>query len=291
MALIDFIKIIRPPNAFMVTAIAVSGIWFGDSNTIWWKYVLTVVVAITYLGIAMIHNDIIDIEIDRINAPNRPLPSGRISIHQAKIYAVILFIVGTLAGVWMSKQAIILMILSLVISLLYNSKLKKLGFIGNLSVGYTATAAFLYGDAVAVGFKHFWPPSEWDPAIYLFLISAILNTSREVSKGIMDVDGDKKHGVNTIAVLYGKQNAARLVAILLVLALITTLAPIINKTFGPIFIIAVIAFLLLIIRSGIPLLKRYDFETAKKFKNQLLPNMFIALVLSIIDKLISIKYK
>ena len=113
MAVLDYIKILRPPNAFMVTAIAISGIWFADPSSAWWKYVLTTVVAITYIGIAMIHNDIIDLEIDKINAPQRPLPSNKISIRQATIYAIILFIVGTSAGVWLSDQAIIIMIITM----------------------------------------------------------------------------------------------------------------------------------------------------------------------------------
>lgn len=284
MALYDLLKMIRPPNAFMVTAMAVTGIWFASSSAEWWMYVLAIIVANAYIGIAMVHNDIIDLEIDRINAPHRPLPSGKVTMREAKIYAIVLFIVGTAAGLSMGAiESIIIMLISLVLSLLYNAKLKQLGFLGNIAVGVTATSAFLYGDAVAAGWDHFWPVSSWNASIYLFLISAILNTSREVAKGIMDTEGDRQYGIKTIAVLYGKKNAARLVLVLISIAIIVALVPLFNETFGPLFILAAGGFLLLLLRQGIPLMKDPSYETAKKFKNWLLPNMFIALVIIVID--------
>jgi len=288
MALYDLLKMIRPPNAFMVTAMAVAGIWFASDSAKWWMYVLAIVVANAYIGIAMVHNDIIDLEIDRINAPHRPLPAGKVSLREAKVYVIVLFIIGTTAGLWMRAiESIIIMLISLILSLLYNAKLKQLGFLGNIAVGVTATSAFLYGDAVAAGWEHFWPMSSWNASVYLFLISAILNTSREVAKGIMDTEGDREYGIKTIAVLYGKANAAKLVLVLISVAIIVALLPIFNQTFGPLFILAAGGFLFLLLRQGIPLLKDPSYETAKKFKNWLLPNMFIALVIIIIDVAIS----
>lgn len=283
-AIYDLLKMIRPPNAFMVTAMAVTGIWFASTSVEWWKYILAIIVANAYIGIAMVHNDIIDVEIDRINAPHRPLPSGKVTLREAKTYVIVLFIIGTIAGLSMGAiESIIIMLSSLVLSLLYNAKLKQVGFIGNMAVGVTATSAFLYGDAVASGWDHFWPISAWNASVYLFLISAVLNTSREVAKGIMDTEGDREYGIKTIAVLYGKSAAAKLVLVLISFAILIALFPLFNRTFGPLFIIAAGGFVLLLLRQGIPLLKDPNYETAKKFKNWLLPNMFIALLVIIID--------
>lgn len=268
----------------MVTVMAVSGIWFANEfDAIWFYYPLTAVVVISYIGIAMVHNDIIDLEIDRINAPNRPIPSGNLSLKQAKKYIIFLFVIGTTAGLFLKYEAIIIMVSTLVISLLYNSKLKKTGFLGNLSVGFTATSAFLYGDAVASGFSNFWPFNNWNASVYLFLISALLNTSREVAKGIMDVSGDELHNVKTIAVRYGKKFAAKFVWILLILAMIFAILPIINDIFGWVFIAALITFLILIIQVGVPLVKNPSYETANKFKKRIILIMLFALIIIIID--------
>ncbi|MHA2250056.1 MAG: UbiA family prenyltransferase [Candidatus Kariarchaeaceae archaeon] len=269
----------------MISAMALTGMWFGDHNVDLYKYFLALFVAITYTGIAMIHNDIIDLEIDKINAPHRVLPSGKATIKQASIFAVFLFFIGTIAGVsLLNIPSLIIMLYTLILSLIYNSKLKKTGFIGNVTVGFTATSAFLYGDAVSAGWDHFWPAGDWTASIYLFLISALLNTSREVCKGIMDTEGDQEYGVQTIAVRYGKPFAAKLVLVIVFLALIVAWVSVfVSQVFGSIFIIAIIAFLLLILMVGIPLVKDPNYETAKSFKTKLHPIMLMALILVVID--------
>ena len=167
--------------------------------------------------------------------------------------------------------------------MLYNAKLKRIGFLGNLIVGTTATSAFLYGDAVVAHWHHFWPASNWGPAVYLFLISATLNTSREVSKGIMDVEGDQQYGIKTIAVQRGKPYAAKMVLIIVAVAFLLTILPVLVGTFGYIFIFAIIAFISLIVNSVVPLVRFPDYEHAKRYKVNLRPIMFIALVFVILD--------
>ncbi|RMG30924.1 MAG: hypothetical protein D6732_15600 [Methanobacteriota archaeon] len=283
----DYLLLLRPINVGMITAMTIAGMWFGNptfsfpSTLI--NYLFGIVVAIAYSGIAMIHNDIIDIEIDRINAPHRALPSGRVSKKAALLYMAILFVIGTSVGVWLRIESVLIMFITLVLSLLYNWRLKKTGFIGNLIVGYTATSAFIYGDAVSAGFSHFWPPSNWNASVYLFLISALLNTSREVTKGIMDMEGDRKYGVKTIAVKYGPKFASRFVIVLNCLALLLAIIPVVEGVFGPVFIIAAASFLGLMLLNGVPLLKKPNYETAKKFKDYLHPIMLLALVLVVID--------
>src|SRR6056297_4200837 len=45
-------------------------------------------------GSAMILNDYFDIEVDKINSPNRPLPSGLISSNTALIFTIIISLLG-----------------------------------------------------------------------------------------------------------------------------------------------------------------------------------------------------
>ncbi len=283
----DYFMLLRPINVGMIIAMTVTGIWFGDPNQgltqIFLNYTSAIIVAVTYTGIAMVHNDVLDMEIDLINQPQRALPSGRVSKKGAYIYMGSLFIVGTFFGNVLSVPSRIIMFSTLILSLLYNWKLKKGGFIGNLVVGFTATSAFIYGDAVAAGWTHFWPWSEWNASIYLFLISSLLNTGREVCKGIMDVEGDSQFHVQTIAVIYGKKAAARLVLSLILLAVVFSIVPVVTNVFGPVFILGVLSTLGLMLINGIPLLKNPNYETAKKFKDLLHPIMLFALLLVVID--------
>jgi geranylgeranylglycerol-phosphate geranylgeranyltransferase len=270
----------------MIVAMVLAGIFFGNPQTAPLLYLKAAIVAIAYTGIAMIHNDILDIEIDKINAPDRVLPAGRVTKKEAFIYMFILFVIGTVTGFFLSWESIPIMLLTLILSLLYNSKLKKFGFVGNVTVGLTATSAFLYGEAVANKWDNFWPILNWNASIYLFLISAFLNTGREVCKGIMDTEGDSKYGVRTIAVLYGKKTASIFVLVLTLIALILTFIPIYLTIFGPVFYIAVLAFIILFLFIGIPLIKEPEYNNAKRYKDKLHPLMLMTLVLIIIDIII-----
>jgi len=242
MIIVDLFRMVRPLNIFMISAMTVAGVWFGNPDEGLVSYLLALLVAIAYSSIAMIHNDVIDLEIDRINAPHRAIAAGRVSKKQATIYSVALFAVGTLAGLLLlNPVSILIMFAALVISLIYNARLKKMGLAGNFVVGFTATSAFIFGDAVSSGLDHLWPVSSWNESVYTFLISALLNTSREVCKGIMDTEGDKKHEVKTIAVLYGKPFAAKLVLFLISVAMTCgILAIFVTNVFGYIFALLIV---------------------------------------------------
>ncbi|MHA1911939.1 MAG: geranylgeranylglycerol-phosphate geranylgeranyltransferase [Candidatus Kariarchaeaceae archaeon] len=287
MIVVDLVRMVRPLNIFMISAMTVAGVWFGNSDEGLLSYLLALFVAVTYSSIAMIHNDIIDLEIDQINAPHRAIAAGRVTKRQATVYSVALFIVGTTAGLsLLNVPCILIMFTSLVLSLAYNARLKKTGIAGNIIVGFTATSSFIYGDAVSAEWAHLWPADAWNASVYLFLISAILNTSREVCKGIMDTEGDNKYGVKTIAVVYGKSVAARLVIVLVFGALSLGLVSVfVTSVFGYIFIIMILSFVILILIVGIPLVKNPTYENAKQFKLWIHPIMLFALIMVIIDKL------
>ncbi len=287
MIILNLIKLLRPLNVIMISAMALAGMYFGDPDVDYYRYFLALFVVIAYTGIAMIHNDIIDLEIDKINAPHRVLPSGKVSVKQATVFAIFLFIIGTTAGILqLNSASIIIMFYTLILSLLYNVKIKKTGLPGNITVGVTATSAFLYGDAVSAGWANFWPPGDWTESIYLFLISALLNTGREVCKGIMDTEGDKEYGVQTIAVKYGKPVAAKLVLFIVFLALfIAVVSVFVADVFGFVFIFAISAFVVLILIVGIPLVKEPNYENAKSFKIRIHPIMLFALVMVMIENL------
>ena len=79
MIIVDLFRMVRPLNIFMISAMTVAGIWFGNPDEGLVSYLLALFVVIAYSSIAMIHNDVIDLEIDRINAPHRAIAAGRVS--------------------------------------------------------------------------------------------------------------------------------------------------------------------------------------------------------------------
>jgi len=156
---------------------------------------------------AMVVNDIIDIEIDLINEPNRVLPKGIISRKTAAIYSIFLGILGVLffalidiAGFDKFPYLWLYGLAHLVIADLYNYKLKEMGFIGNLTVAWTGYALFFGADIFLNGHLTLIPQ-------VIGVIAFCADLSREIYKGIIDQEGDREHNVKTIAVVLGPRKA------------------------------------------------------------------------------------
>jgi geranylgeranylglycerol-phosphate geranylgeranyltransferase len=90
---------------------------------------------------------------------------------------------------------------SLAITAIYLTVGKRTGLPGNFLVSICVAIPFVYGSIVAV--------HSVSLNVLLFASMAFLsNTGREITKGIVDVNGDRAEGVKTLAVRYGEKKAA-----------------------------------------------------------------------------------
>ena len=83
-----WVKLLRPENALMaIVATFISGLISLGTDILSKWFILSLaslsVILVMLGGNAM--NDLFDVESDRINHPNRPLVTGRISLKSAKI--------------------------------------------------------------------------------------------------------------------------------------------------------------------------------------------------------------
>ena len=180
-------------------------------------------------------NDYMDIEIDRINRPDRPLPSGEISVVAARrgilstaILSASFLIVAAyishsgeigLEG-WLPSLAIWMIALVLLFNYESSSKLsfrmKDSGLPGNLAISMSVGLVIIFGAA-----------SVSDPldqrAWSVFIVGFLYNFSREIVKDIEDMGGDK--GRDTYAMRVGEERASALAALVLIAALAAMLAP------------------------------------------------------------------
>ena len=99
---------------------------------------------------ALILNDYFDIEVDRINAPNRPLPAGIISPQEVITLTIVVTFIGLVAAAVISIYALIICIILWIIGVLYNWKLKETGLLGNIMVSCSVATTFILG-GIAVG--------------------------------------------------------------------------------------------------------------------------------------------
>lgn len=180
----------------------------------------------------MVVNDIFDAEIDRINKPSRPLPSGAVSPRSASFLYACLTAVGLLLNLFLQSNAQAIAIGAALLVFLYSYTLKSTPLFGNLAVGLLTGLTFIYGGAAVGNIER-----ATIPALFAFLI----NVGRELIKDMEDVEGDARHDAATFPIKYGMRSAA-LVATLFLLAVVgSTIIPFANRQYGMAYFIIVMA--------------------------------------------------
>jgi len=206
-------------------------------------------------------NDYLDLEIDRVNRPDRPLPSGAISEASVKggialmMAASLLSIVGALGiakdlegGVEGWYPAVVIWIGALFLltnyesSSSYSLRLKEKGLPGNVAISLSVGMVVLFGSA---GVFDPFNLRTWS----VFVVGALYNLAREIVKDIEDMEGDK--GRNTYAMRAGPEKARTVAWVLLLLTLASLLIPFGIGVFPELHLLGVIpAVMLLLMVKG-----------------------------------------
>jgi geranylgeranylglycerol-phosphate geranylgeranyltransferase len=212
---------------------------------------------------SMTVNDYYDRAIDAINEPSRPIPSGTISVREALVFVIVLSVVGFAFAFLSSVLCLAVAVISWIIVVSYVTVGKRSGLPGNFLVSACVAIPFIYGSITVA--------NQVQLNVVLFASMAFLsNTGREITKGIVDVKGDRAKGVKTLAVRYGEKSAAVAAAVFYVSAVSLTPLPwhlgIVSFWFIP-FVLVTDAGLVV---SSFFLLRDYSRETARKIKNLVL---------------------
>ena len=166
----------------------------------------------------MVVNDVVDREIDAVNEPKRPIPSGLVSVGQAWVFLVLLGVLGFGFALAVNLECLLLAVVAWLLVMLYSVWGKRAGFLGNLLVSAVVVVPFVYGGFV-VG-RGFGGASFLAVAIAFLAV-----TGREVTKGIADVEGDRRAGVKTLAVRFGARFAAVVAVVFFVCAVVLSVLP------------------------------------------------------------------
>jgi len=166
-----YLEIIRPGNAVMAV-IAVLLIMIISGNFTLNAFLACFVVFIVTGGGNAI-NDYFDHNIDAINKPSRPIPSGRISLKAAGVYSLALFTIGTIIAFIIGFLPGTIALLTSIILALYAYNLKKMPLVGNMAVSFFTGLAFVFG-GVVVGYIK--------TSIYLGFYAFLMTMAREIVK-------------------------------------------------------------------------------------------------------------
>ena len=216
-----FLRLIRPVNCVMMGFAVIVGAAIGGGAGIlssWQNLILGFATGFALTGGAMCINDYYDREIDTINEPDRPIPSGAVTPEEALATYVALSAVGLFAAWQTSLSCLAVAVFSWAVMALYSTRGKQTGFPGNLLVSVCIATPFIYG-GLAV-------ENAISASSFLFaLMSFLSNTGREVTKGIVDVEGDRMSGIRTIAVSMGPSVAAWVSALSYISAVAVSIVP------------------------------------------------------------------
>jgi 4-hydroxybenzoate polyprenyltransferase len=158
-------------------------------------------------------NQIYDLEIDRINKPGRPLPSGRLSIESAWVFTASTY-AGALVLAWFvapesRRECFWIVAAAAVFTVLYSVppvRTKRFGLLANLTIaiprGLLLKVAGWSSVKTVVGVEPWFIGAVFG----LFLLGA------STTKDFADIEGDAKGGCRTLPIVYGVRRAAWMIS-------------------------------------------------------------------------------
>jgi geranylgeranylglycerol-phosphate geranylgeranyltransferase len=222
--LMAWIRIIRPPIIFISCLGAFVGVFnsaiFLNMDLSIFQICMVILGAFFLASGLMIHNDVTDLESDKVNRPNKPLSIGAIKLKTAYFTGILMMILSIITTLLVNIRDSgninwncgILTFLIVIIGIYYNNYGKSKGIIGHISV------------ALGVGAIPYWGSIAVFPTYLLLMLPLtcaifIQEIGREIMVATGDFNGDKKAGFKTLPIQIGRKRAMQ-VALIFYLAFI-----------------------------------------------------------------------
>jgi geranylgeranylglycerol-phosphate geranylgeranyltransferase len=269
-----FLSIIRPVNCLMMGFAVLVGATLATKSTSSiprQDSLYGFVTGFMLTAASMAINDYYDREIDAVNEPKRPIPSGAVKPGDALSFASVLSTIGLVAAFLTSFLCLLTGVIAWVLFMVYTTVGKRSGLPGNFLVSICVAIPLVYGSIVATDAVQL--------NVWLFALIAFLsNTGREITKGIVDVEGDRSRNVKTLTVRFGEKKAAAAAVVFYLLAVSLTPIPWFLNLVS-IWFIPLVAFTDLgLVSSSVLLLRDYSRNNARKIKNTVLYWLALGLI-------------
>jgi 4-hydroxybenzoate polyprenyltransferase len=158
-------------------------------------------------------NQIYDLDIDRINKPRRPLPSGRLSMRAAWLFTAVSYAIALILA-WMvapggRHQCFWIVAIATVITFLYSAppfRTKRLGIWANVTIAIPRGVLLKVAGWSAVKTVAGVEPWFIGAIFGLFLLGA------STTKDFADMQGDARGGCRTLPIIYGVRRAAWMIS-------------------------------------------------------------------------------
>jgi len=203
----------------------------GKGLPTWDKFILTFFTALFLEASTFALNDYYDFEIDKINKrTDRPLVRGDLSKKTALYLFGVFFPLGILCSFFVNQTCFVIALITALLAILYDAKMKKIKLIGNFYIAYVMAIPFIFGAAAVITgttFSFNIPPS----IFVIALIAFLAGSGREIMKDVMDFEGDKEKGVRSFPKYIGVRKSNFIAALFYIVAIALSFLPFIMSKY------------------------------------------------------------
>jgi 4-hydroxybenzoate polyprenyltransferase len=158
-------------------------------------------------------NQIYDLDIDRVNKPKRPLPSGRMTMRDAWIFTFATYAVALILAWFVAPggrhECFWIVLVAAVITVLYSvppARTKRLGIWANLTIAVPRGVLLKVAGWSSV--KTIVGAEPW----YIGAIFGLFLLGASTTKDFADMEGDARGGCRTLPIIYGVRRAAWMIS-------------------------------------------------------------------------------
>lgn len=214
--LLGIIRLLRLSNSLSAGVLVLLGAKLTGASLLERRLWLAMAAMWAVTAFGYVSNDLSDLAEDRVNKPDRPLPSGVVTTGQALCLALCLLAAALLLSSQLGFFPLVVAMSVVALLHLYNRKLKAAAGLGNLLIAGLAACALLPGSIAING----WQPTATTKVLPAAGVLALFILAREMIKTLEDITGDQVAGKRTIAIWVGIPGTLWLIAGCAVLLLV-----------------------------------------------------------------------
>ncbi|SNZ15089.1 geranylgeranylglycerol-phosphate geranylgeranyltransferase [Natronoarchaeum philippinense] len=177
-------------------------------------------------------NDYVDRDLDVVDSPDRPIPSGAVDAGTALALGTALLAGALAVAAVLPAPAIAIAAVNVLAVAAYTSGLKGRAGAGNVLVALLSGSTLLFGGAAA---------GDASATAGLATLATLPALAREILLDVRDVRGDRAAGLTTLPVCLGERSALLVAAATLLLAVLVSPVPYLTGTLGAVYLLAMVA--------------------------------------------------
>lgn len=188
-----YLQLTRPANLVTAVADIFAGMAIAQFT---FSSFLPAYLVLSTLGLyagGVVMNDVFDAKLDSVERPERPIPSGKVSLSSATMMGISFLFFGIFSAALYSFESGLIAIAIALLTVLYNRFAKHHAFLGPLTMGMCRGGNLLLGMSVLPDSINRWGLIAFLPIAYIFAITMISQD---------EVHGGKQRTLYIAAILY-----------------------------------------------------------------------------------------